>query len=761
MKIAIYYNLPSGGAKRILFEQVKYLSRKHDIDVYTLSLFKENFLSLKPYSKHYYNYDFKIESKLPFFLARLYEDYNNFVSLRMLHKKIAQDIDSRGYDLAFIHTDVLTESPYLLRFLKIPKVYYCEELVRIAYEKKLSIETTLPLLNRYYENIIRKIRKNIDKKNAQAADLIITTSNFMKNNISKAYKRNSVVCYPGVDCNSFKPINVIKENQVLFMGNKIKVDGYNLVLNALKEIPKKIRPTLKVLSFSKNGPIIKNDFLLAKEYSKSILTICADISEPFGLKVLESLACGTPVVAVNEGGYKETLKDEVDGYLVERSSKDISKKILLMIKNSKKYKQFSVNSRKDMLVNWKWEEGIKLIEKNFINLIEKNKKNTNILISLLDSGGIGGAEFFPLQLAKSLESKNYKTLFIKYKNSKISKIFKDNKIETYTAPFRMDIVGHWKGIVKFFVFLIPSLFIYFKILRDFKIHSGKVIIVSGFSDKILLTPIAKYLGIKTIWIEYADPEIILNRNFGIPKFLYQKALKFSDEFIVPTKYLKNELSSKNIFKDRDIKIIPCGIEILTSNKIFSYKIKKENIKKKLGIEGKKVIGMISRMEKGKGQNILLKTIPLLKKKLNNFIFVFAGDGNYKELNELAKRLQIQDHVKFLGFYKDKYELISIFDVFVFPTKWKLEGFGLVSLEAMLMEVPLITSDFKVIKEVVGDSALISEITPKNLSKNIIEVLSNKRLREKLIKSGNIRVNSLYNIDKIADEYIHVIRSYEK
>jgi glycosyltransferase involved in cell wall biosynthesis len=758
MKIAVYHNLPTGGAKRILFEQVKYLSKKHDIDVYTLSLFKESFLSLKSYSKNYYIYDFKTESKLPFILARLYKDYKNFISLRKLHRKIAHDIDSRGYDLAFIHTDVLTETPYLLRFLKIPKVYYCEELLRIAYEKKLSIESTLPFFNKFYENIIRKIRKSIDKNNAQAADLILTSSNFMKDKINKAYKRNSVVCYPGVDCNSFKTINVKKENQILFMGNKIEVDGYNLVLNALKEIPKKIRPFLKVLSFSKNGPIIKNDLLLAKEYSKSILTICADISEPFGLKVLESLACGTPVVAVNEGGYKETLKDKITGFLVERNSKAISKKIMLMIKKPKQYKQFSLNSRKDMLANWQWEEGIKLVEKNMMNLIKKTNKNSNILISYLDSGGIGGAEFFPLQLAKSLESKHYKTFFITYKNSKIYKIIKDNKIKAYITPFRMDIVGHWKGIIKFFVFLIPSLFVYSKILRDFKQNLGKIILISGFSDKILLTPIAKYLGIKTIWIEYADPEKILRRNFGIPKFLYDKALKYSDEFIVPTKYLKDKLCSNNIFKDKDIKTIPCGIEVISSKKISIYKIKKESVKKKLKIEGKKVIGMISRLEKGKGQDILLKTIPLLKKKLNNFIVVFAGEGNYKELKILTNKLQIQDYVKFLGFYKDKYELMSTFDVFVFPTKWELEGFGLVSLEAMLMEVPLITSDIEILKEVVGDSALLSEITTKNLSKNIIRVFSDKGLRQKLIKSGTIRVNSLYNIDKIADEYIRVIRS---
>jgi len=49
MKIAVYYNLPPGGAKRILYEQIKKLSKKHHIDAYTLSSFDEKFLSIKAF----------------------------------------------------------------------------------------------------------------------------------------------------------------------------------------------------------------------------------------------------------------------------------------------------------------------------------------------------------------------------------------------------------------------------------------------------------------------------------------------------------------------------------------------------------------------------------------------------------------------------------------------------------------------------------------------------------------------------------------
>jgi len=75
----------------------------------------------------------------------------------------------------------------------------------------------------------------------------------------------------------------------------------------------------------------------------------------------------------------------------------------------------------------------------------------------------------------------------------------------------------------------------------------------------------------------------------------------------------------------------------------------------------------------------------------------------------------------------------------------------------LMGVPLITSGLTVVKEVVGDAALISSTNPKKLSENIMKVLTHIDLRNALVKKGNNRVRSLYNIDKIADEYINLFK----
>jgi len=756
MRIAVYYNLPPGGAKRILFEQVKLLSKKHEIDVYTLSTFEDDFLSLKKYSKNYYLYKFKLNSKLPVFLSRLEKDYKNFFELKRLNRKIAEDIDSRKYDVAFIHTDVFTEAPFLLRFLKTPKAYFCEELLRIVYERNLDIDKDLFILNKLYERLTRKIRKQIDRKNAISADLIMTTSNFMKSKIARAYGKNAIVCYPGVDTNNFKKIIIDKENKLLFLGNKEKIDGYNLILSALKRIPKDIRPKLHVLEFSKKGPKIQNDKKLAKEYSSSFLTLCLDYEEPFGLKVLESLACGTPVIAVNDGGYKETLINNKTGYLIKRNPKELSEKIIHLLKDKNKYNCFSRNGIKYVKDVWNWDKGINVIVEELIKLLEKDRK---ILISELDSGGLGGSETFLTYLLISLKRKGNSVGFLASKYSKFKTALIKEKYIFDLVPFRMDILGHFKGLLKF-IFLFPlSFVINYKNLSKLKIEGYSGILIPGFSDKITLSFAAKLLGIKCVWIEYAPLDEAFKRNFGIPKLFYLLSTRFCDKYIIPTQYTKSRILKIIPSLKNKIEIIPCGLEILTLETINSYKKYRREVRKELGVKkNEKVLGLISRIELGKGQDTLIKAAKLLKNKFDNLKIIIIGEGDTDPLIKLIKNENLSDDVILLGFKKDIYKYLASFDIFVFPTRWKWEGFGLVNLEAMLFGLPVITSNTGPVPEVIKDAAILIEPNEKELARSVERLLDNRNLMKKLSKNGYLFVKNNYDINIIAEKYLKVFRN---
>ena len=358
MRIALFHNLPPGGAKRTIYEQAKFLSLQNDVDVFELSSTEESYLDMEKVCRKKFQVEF--EEKSFGLFKSIKRDLKIWIKLPMHHRKIASIINRNGYDLALIHGDKLTQAPYLLKYLKIPTIYYCQEWLRIAYEKELGLER-LGILKNLYGYAARAIRKKNDYDNLRAAKFVLVNSKFTQNNVKKAYGVNSRVLSLGVDTEVFKPHGLKKINQVLFVGDPVWINGYDLVVSAIKLISYNIRPKIKVIKISKINSF--SDMDLAKEYSKSIATICVSYNEPFGLVPLESMSCGTPIVAVNEGGYKETVVNGVTGYLINRDPKKLAEKIISFIQNPKLVEKLGENGRGEVLKKWTWERHVKDLEK--------------------------------------------------------------------------------------------------------------------------------------------------------------------------------------------------------------------------------------------------------------------------------------------------------------------------------------------------------------------------------------------------------------
>src|SRR3990172_5333975 len=170
MRIAIFYYIKFSGAKRVVQEHAKGLVTLGNIvDIYTTDNSNDIFdPSIYPTNKFLYEYK-PVDTNLPI-IKRIKKDFfDNFFALRYLHKQIAKDIDKRNYDIVLVHTDINTQAPFLLRYLKTKNVYFCLEPLRNAYEYSLRINDEISFLNKFYENLNRWIRKRIDLKNALSA----------------------------------------------------------------------------------------------------------------------------------------------------------------------------------------------------------------------------------------------------------------------------------------------------------------------------------------------------------------------------------------------------------------------------------------------------------------------------------------------------------------------------------------------------------------------------------------------------------------
>ena len=192
MKIAIFHNLEKGGALNVIIELLKFFKRNNKIDVYC---FQQNIpIDLVD---NFYIYHIKKTNNI-------FEHLNQiFFEIKRTNKYIAKDIDKRRYDLVLIFPCLLTQSPYILQFLKNKKnIYFFNETKREFYEKTSFDYWSI---KRIITRLIRLPIKYIDKKNCQSAKNIISNSIFTANNLEKIYGKKSTIIYPGLK--SIEPKN--------------------------------------------------------------------------------------------------------------------------------------------------------------------------------------------------------------------------------------------------------------------------------------------------------------------------------------------------------------------------------------------------------------------------------------------------------------------------------------------------------------------------------------------------------------------------
>lgn len=119
---------------------------------------------------------------------------------------------------------------------------------------------------------------------------------------------------------------------------------------------------------------------------------------------------------------------------------------------------------------------------------------------------------------------------------------------------------------------------------------------------------------------------------------------------------------------------------------------RENYRKELGLEDKKVIGIVGRLDYQKNHNFLLDVFSEIEKaEPDKYKLLLIGRGPYEQrLKEKAEMLKISKNVDFIGIRSDVSKLINAVDVFVLPSFY--EGLPVVLVEAQSNGVLEVVSD---------------------------------------------------------------------
>jgi len=240
MKVAIFHNLPSGGAKRALYTFTKFLTKSdHTVEVFVPSTADESYLPLADLVSQVNVFDVKrtisgeISSTLRYFPLRIP------ANLERVERNIADTINGQDFDVVLCEQDRYTLSPFFLKYIKKPTIYYCQQPARNQ-DAALRNKTTNELFpspksprERIEHDCLNRRQPKIDKKNASFAKHILTNSYFSRESILRSYGRNSFVSYLGVDTDIFKPLSIPKENFVLSVGSLAPRKGFDFIVSSL------------------------------------------------------------------------------------------------------------------------------------------------------------------------------------------------------------------------------------------------------------------------------------------------------------------------------------------------------------------------------------------------------------------------------------------------------------------------------------------------------------------------------------------------
>ncbi len=158
---------------------------------------------------------------------------------------------------------------------------------------------------------------------------------------------------------------------------------------------------------------------------------------------------------------------------------------------------------------------------------------------------------------------------------------------------------------------------------------------------------------------------------------------------------------------------------------------------------------LSEGEKLKGIDSMIRTLPLLKEKIQNIKYSVIGKGEDTiRLKQLAKDLNVLEYVDFLGFVDDVNAYYQHCDIFSLPSK--KEGFGIVYLEAMQYKKPVLAVNYGGATDVVinNETGFLCEYDNNEcLSEKTTVLHRDKNLRKKFGDNGYEKLMDTFTFDK--------------
>jgi len=235
-----------------------------------------------------------------------------------------------------------------------PNLWYCHTPVRAFYDLYQILLQRQSYLRRQAFRLWVYRHRRLDQQAVSHIDKIVTNSQNTLGRIKRYYQRDAVIIYPPVDTSQFScreygdywlsvnrlyPEKRIElqieafrempdERLVIVGGYALGDHAKNYALRLYENLPANVEI---------RGEITSEELSELYATCKGFVTTALD--EDFGMMPVEAMASGKPVVAVREGGYKESVVDGVTGFLVDADVPSLVKAMRVVSKNPEQYRK--------------------------------------------------------------------------------------------------------------------------------------------------------------------------------------------------------------------------------------------------------------------------------------------------------------------------------------------------------------------------------------------------------------------------------------
>ena len=292
-----------------------------------------------------------------------------------------------------------------------------------------------------------------------------------------------------------------------------------------------------------------------------------------------------------------------------------------------------------------------------------------------------------------------------------------------------------------------------RLARILRSHHTEIAVVMQSKDISIVTT-AKLMYSPAKLVYYQQMQSRIDKRDVLHTWMYSKL----SLWISLTKRMKQEVLEHTRVPERLIKVVPLGRDThLFDPKLYNQR--KARVKYNLPLD-KQIVGVMGRLDPQKGQEEFLRSLPLVLQRQKDVCYVIAGEetrgetGYRRYLVNLTFDLGIQDSVRFLPFTEDVPEFMAAIDMFVLPSY--SETFGLVLIEAMAMEKPVVATSAGGVPEIVEDGRdglLIPPRDERALADAIVLLLKNASLRNSISKHARRDALVRFDASRCVDQLV--------